>query len=219
MERGLAQSWLRGARHLLVVLLLGPTTNAYAFTLESLLMPGPVAESHAEYEDDCGQCHTETEEQSQNALCVTCHVSIGNDVASSEGLHGRHPDAGNNQCISCHTDHEGRDADIVGLDLSVFDHAWTDFELRGAHDMTLCADCHQPGAEWAAAPSTCASCHGHEDVHQGQMGATCQDCHNEFNWQEARFDHDTTAFPLTGGHVAAACGDCHQDQVLPPLLL
>jgi len=214
MKTAREQSRLHGGRYLSVTLLLLIAPAAlHAFTLESLLMPGPVAESHAEYEDDCEQCHTETEEQNQNTLCVGCHIAIGTDVMAGEGLHGRHPDAGDNQCASCHTDHEGRDADMVAFDLSEFDHSRTDFALRGVHDWTLCADCHQPGDKWMTAPNTCSSCHGHEDVHQGQMAGTCGDCHNETTWRDASFDHDTTTFSLTGGHGAAACGDCHQDQV------
>jgi hypothetical protein len=44
----------------------------------------------------------------------------------------------------------------------------------------------------------------------------CTACHNTSAWwakgasgQTEKFDHSTTGFPLTGGHVNAACVDCH----------
>ncbi|MGI9259876.1 MAG: cytochrome c3 family protein, partial [Gammaproteobacteria bacterium] len=148
-------------------------------------MPDQLTESHAHLENDCTSCHAETEQQSQNSLCVGCHVSVGADVESGQGFHGRHPDAGQNECASCHTDHEGREADIVGSDDETFDHSWTDMMLRSAHVMLFCSDCHAPGIARNAAPNTCVGCHVQDDVHLLQMGATCNDCHNETNWRDA----------------------------------
>ena len=43
------------------------------------------------------------------------------------------------------------------------------------------------------------------------MGAKCADYHTETDWKEAKFDHETTKFSLTGKHIDAKCVDCHKD--------
>src|SRR5262249_61534346 len=40
---------------------------------------------------------------------------------------------------------------------------------------------------------------------------TCEQCHNTSNWMDAKFNHDSTGFSLTGMHTVPprACTDCH----------
>ena len=215
MATGHGQSRLRSGGHILLILLLlcAAPVVLRAFTLETLIMPGPVIETHAQFEDDCANCHEDTEADSQAELCMGCHVDVGADVVARTGFHGRHPDAGDNECVSCHTDHEGRAADIVAFDVTTFDHSWTDFAFRGEHEMLQCSGCHEPGADWAASPNTCFGCHAQDDIHLRQMEGTCGDCHSQSTWRDATFDHDMTAFPLMGQHGNLTCDDCHQDQV------
>ncbi|MBL0060766.1 MAG: hypothetical protein IPP40_04570 [bacterium] len=40
------------------------------------------------------------------------------------------------------------------------------------------------------------------------MSTNCTQCHTTSNW-DATFDHQATAFPLTGQHVQTACQQCH----------
>ena len=46
----------------------------------------------------------------------------------------------------------------------------------------------------------------------------CAVCHEERAWWPARFDHDTTSFPLRGLHQGLPCGTCHAgpDSKHPP---
>jgi hypothetical protein len=37
----------------------------------------------------------------------------------------------------------------------------------------------------------------------------CTICHSTLNWTPSTFNHSTTAFPLTGAHIAVACVQCH----------
>ena len=195
-----------------LVCLLLPSIGA-AFTLKSLLMPGRVIEAHASVEDECGSCHEETEEQSQSSLCFSCHVEVRDDVAANTGYHGLNPAAGDALCSDCHTDHEGRDAEITEFVVESFNHTFTDFPLAGAHGEAVCADCHQPEVAFRDAPGQCVDCHAEEDPHMGTLGSDCASCHVDTTWAEARFDHSTTDFPLTGKHADALCTGCHQDQV------
>lgn len=185
---------------------------AEAQTVESLVMPGDVIRGHAEYEHDCAVCHKRFDRGAQRSLCLDCHEDIAADVDGAAGLHGRSPDVADVQCATCHTDHEGRGADILGLDESSFDHVFTDFELLGKHLETACADCHVPDRKRREAPGSCIDCHRDKDPHEGFLGEACADCHSPQGWEDVSFDHDTTDFPLVGKHREAECGGCHEDK-------
>src|SRR5262249_28091678 len=88
--------------------------------LEQLVTPGPVVSGHAKYEQDFGNCHEPFSRQSQTRLCMTCHKDIAADRQSARGFHGRQTDAAKEECSHCHTDHKGRDADIVLFDRETF---------------------------------------------------------------------------------------------------
>ncbi|MEO1203389.1 MAG: cytochrome c3 family protein [Pseudomonadota bacterium] len=191
---------------------LAPTAAAaQTGALEKLLMPGRLIEGHADVESNCGACHDSTTDSAVAALCIDCHEDVGRDREQQTGYHGLFPAAARNQCIVCHTDHEGRDADIVGLNSGVFDHSFTDFPLRGAHEAASCNDCHKADDDFHAASSDCGSCHAGQDVHDGRLGSDCGECHSQDVWEEAVFDHASVGYALTGRHADVACGDCHRD--------
>ena len=201
----------------LFVLLLGGVSDlAVASGLEKLLMPGRVIEGHADIEEDCEACHDRSSDRAVAELCTSCHEEVGADRTSRTGFHGRFDPARQNECIVCHTDHEGRDADIVAINAGLFDHRWTDFVLTGAHLVASCESCHLPEEGWSEAPAECVDCHRDDDAHRGGLGAECQDCHTSADWQNTTFDHSQTDYPLTGGHVDVACNDCHRDNNFLP---
>lgn len=185
---------------------------ASASGLEKLLMPGRVIESHAEFESDCKSCHDPSSDRASAALCVSCHEEIGTDRKNGNGFHGRFGAARKNECTTCHTDHEGRDADIVNLQSGVFDHRWADFALAGSHLRLQCVQCHTAGIAFRDAPSACSDCHVSDDVHDGALGRSCESCHSASRWADVRFDHEGVGFELTGQHGVTACGDCHRSK-------
>ncbi len=193
---------------LLAIGLLQPA-GVLAQSIESILAPGKVIQGHAKYEDDCSQCHVKFDRQAQDGLCKSCHKDVGADVKARTGFHGRSkPQA----CNSCHTDHKGRNAKIVDLDKKTFDHALTDYRLRGKHEAVDCVKCHVAGKKYREAPLDCNSCHRKDDVHKGGLGVKCADCHSESSWKETQFDHDKkTRFALTGKHADVKCADCHKN--------
>jgi len=180
--------------------------------LESLVMPGPVIEGHADVESECSSCHKTFDKAAQRTLCLDCHEDVASDIDNAQGFHGRHPDVGDTQCRSCHTDHLGRDADIVNLDEDAFDHQFTDFELVGKHGEAECSDCHAADTRHRDAPSACFDCHEEDDPHEKSMGEACGDCHSPLDWTDVTFDHDTTGWPLIGKHAETACDGCHDDR-------
>ena len=40
---------------------------------------------------------------------------------------------------------------------------------------------------------------------QSGFPTTCVVCHNTTSWTNANFDHNKTAFPLTGAHATVPC--------------
>jgi len=179
--------------------------------IETLVMPGKVIEGHAEYESECALCHQKFERGKQRALCLDCHEDIAADIEKPAGFHGRSRRAGAAPCARCHTDHEGRDADIVNLDEDSFDHDFTDFPLLGKHADTECTECHAAGEKHRDAPDDCFACHEENNPHGDTLGTACGDCHSPVEWLDVEFDHDSTGYPLVGKHQEPACLDCHED--------
>ena len=85
-------------------------SDSSAQDIETLVMPGQVIAGHADIEPECSSCHTMFDRSAQRQLCMDCHEDVAADVDASKGYHGLHPEASNDQCSSCHTEHDGRDA-------------------------------------------------------------------------------------------------------------
>ncbi len=175
--------------------------------IESILAPGKLIAGHVKLEDDCKQCHIKFDRKGQSALCADCHKLVAADMKAKTGFHGTlKPQA----CNVCHTDHKGRDEQIASFDKKKFDHNQTDFHLKGKHQPLACDKCHVAGKKYRDAALACDGCHKKDDTHKGSLGPKCADCHNETNWKEAKFDHNTTKFKLEGKHEDAKCADCHK---------
>ncbi len=207
MQRHRIGAYLRIA--LMTALPMLIATSAGAASVETLLMPGKVTRAHIKQEEHCGECHDRTNARSQTSLCLDCHKEIAADVREHHGYHGRMANAGDGECRACHTEHKGREADIVQLDRAQFDHKLTDFALEGAHRSLSCESCHKKGELWSKAPDNCVGCHKNDDVHNGQFTQSCGECHGSLTWAGGRFDHDKTDFKLTGAHESVTCNACH----------
>ncbi|HLW24330.1 MAG TPA: hypothetical protein VKT22_08230 [Steroidobacteraceae bacterium] len=180
-----------------------------ATSVETLLMPGKVSRAHIKQEENCANCHDRSNQKPQRALCLDCHKDVAGDVRERRGFHGRMPGAESGECRACHSEHKGREADIVQLDRAQFDHAATDFALEGAHAGLDCQACHRHGEPWRKVISTCAGCHKADDVHHGQFKDSCDRCHGSSSWAGGKFDHEKTEFHLTGAHSSVSCNACH----------
>lgn len=192
---------------ILILMLLAGTASAGS--IESLLMPGKVIAGHAKFEEECSRCHDRADRNRQTALCMACHEAVAQDVRTAKGFHGRIPGIATGQCRACHSEHQGRDADIVNLSRPAFDHARTDFALDGAHRAVDCEACHARGKRYREAPSRCIDCHRKDEPHQGRLGSDCGACHEAGAWRPARFDHGKTRFALRDRHAQLPCDACH----------
>ena len=118
----------------------------------------------------CASCHVQpaTKVHLKYARCADCHKDPHRGVFKTQ------------DCKACHKE--------TGFAGGTFDHAKeTRFPLEGKHAPLACASCHKgaaltPGVaparrvvDFRGARPDCASCH--EDVHKGQLGASCETCH------------------------------------------
>lgn len=181
--------------------------------VETLLMPGPLAEAHSEFETDCGQCHTKFDQSSQRSLCLDCHEDIANDLEKLNGLHGLSPSIKDVECTQCHREHLGRDADIIGIVTDLFDHSLTNFPLTGGHQQASCNQCHEQGDKYRDSSPICAECHAADEPHDGNLGQQCDNCHSQQAWSNIVFNHgENTEFDLTGAHATTSCSSCHANE-------
>ncbi len=200
---------------LLGLLLLAAASEVRSQQLGSLVSPGNLSRAHAALEgiDNCQKCH-EPGKQVTAAKCLSCHKPIADRIAAGKGVHR----AVRGECVSCHVEHAGVDADLRHLDRRRFDHrTQTGFPLAGKHAAVECAACHKTRSFLAAKPS-CISCHN--DAHRGALGPDCAKCHNPavpFKESRRSFDHGKTAFPLTGAHATLRCDQCHKNGEYKPL--
>lgn len=119
-------------------------------------------------------------------------------------LAAAHP-AVDTRCEACHG--------TSGWRPVTFDHSKTGFPLEGRHLTASCGACHVGSRDFKEPlPTSCSACH--QDVHTGEFGTRCGNCHDARDWS-SRFDadaHQRTNFPLTGRHAAIPCEECHLEQ-------
>jgi len=147
------------------------------------------------------------------AGCGDCHAN----ARSAVDLHSAPTD-----CYGCHQ-HDDKHAGAYGINCAVchnptgwlpakFDHNLSDFKLIGEHNEASCEQCHINNV-FKGTPQDCYSCHKRDDEHNGRFGTSCEFCHTPNDWDDANFNHDLSAFPLTGEHREADCEDCHVNNV------
>jgi Cytochrome c7 and related cytochrome c len=157
----------------------------------------------------CDDCHAGGDFKKPLAFqkCMDCHTP---DPHGGQFSHRQ--DKG--ECASCHT--------VNGFKPSTFgvkEHAKTAYPLEGKHASLKCGQCHVPKGKdtlYKLKFKNCTDCH--KDPHGGQFTAApylnrCEECHNLERFQPSTFSlarHQKTTFPLSGGHEAVACNDCHR---------
>ena len=141
----------------------------------------------------CNACHVKGKKfREAPKACVSCHLN--DDVHKGKlGI----------TCDSCHT--------ASGWKRGTFDHSKTGFPLRASHGAVRCRDCHRSPTFHDKPPQMCSGCHQKDDVHKGNFGKKCENCHSESKWKAVRFDHERDAhFALREAHGIAKCTACHK---------
>jgi len=150
---------------------------------------------------DCASCHT-AGYNNTSTVCFDCHRTAFETVPDPSHVAGSY----NHDCTTCHT--------MDGWQPARIDHNQTRFPLNGAHLTASCESCHT--TRFNGTPLDCYTCHTQDfaDVQQpnhvqSQFDHDCLKCHSTAAWQPATFDHQQSAFPLTGAHRTTDCAQCH----------
>ena len=191
----------------------------------------PLTGQHAVPPLQCAQCHTNGNYNLQIAAtdCANagCHQTdwqnTNNPVHSAAGTTFA---AAN--CSNCHTT-------ANPFTTTSWNHTSTGWTLVGNHQMapagvvTNCSQCHVSN-NYNLTVTDCynSGCHTADWNSTATLGGAvpnhvaaqfptsmCSSCHDTVNWADGKFDHSTTGWALTGGHVVPtaggvqACTDCH----------
>ena len=164
----------------------------------------PLTGAHVEVE--CLSCHS-TGYAGTPTDCAACHqMDFEQTVNPNHKVLNLSTD-----CVSCHT----TEPDWTP---ARFDNHDDFYPLNGAHAAIAndCAACHN--GDYVNTPTTCFGCHAADfnsttdpDHQASGFSTECQSCHSETAWLPATFDHDLTAFPLTGVHATTDCIECHEN--------
>jgi hypothetical protein len=159
--------------------------------------------AHAAIANDCATCHDGDYNNTPNS-CFGCHETEYNQTTDPEHTALQF----STDCVTCHTE--------VAWEPSTFDHDGQYFPIySGEHNSEWdgCIDCHTNPSNYAE--FTCITCHTNpetDDEHPGVSGymynsPACFACHP--TGEGEGFDHNLTAFPLTGAHLSVDCLECH----------
>ena len=195
----------------------------FVVQLSGQISPGDLAEAHAHLKglSNCTKCHTLGEKVS-NEKCLDCHLDIGIRISKSRGYHASHEVKGKG-CTECHSDHHGRNFQMIRFDTDQFNHALTGYNLLEAHERVDCKTCHKreniadpkvksKASTYLGLDQKCLSCH--TDYHQGTLSSDCASCHDISTFQPAsKFNHQSSSFPLRGKHSTVDCILCHKKSV------
>jgi hypothetical protein len=165
----------------------------------------PLNGAHAAIANDCATCHGGNYAQTPNT-CAACHNDDYLATTNPNHVAAQFP----NDCASCHSEQNWVP--------SSFNHDGQYFPIySGSHNgqWVQCIDCHSNPSNYAQV--VCISCHQNpetNDQHQTVGGyvysnAACLACHPQGEATGNTFNHNTTAFPLTGGHIGVDCIQCH----------
>jgi len=167
----------------------------------------------------CKSCH-KPEFISDPKIKSKKYTYLGLDPACASCHEDYHQGTLSRECNNCHGFDKFKPADK-------FDHNRSLFPLAGKHALVECGKCHKTvtkdGREFREFKgivfNSCASCHA--DVHKGQFGLDCRQCHNEESFHIVKgmdhFDHNKTGYPLLGRHQAVDCKKCHKTNLTDPL--
>jgi hypothetical protein len=157
---------------------------------------------------DCAQCHSgypQLNFEPLNIDCYTCHKQNYESTQNPNHIAANF----STECQDCHN------ISALSWNATNIDHSF--FPLVGGHALPSCFSCHQQGGNFSGLSNECYSCHqqNYEATQNPNhiaagIPTTCDVCHSIQGWTPADFNHNLTAFPLTGKHIDTDCSNCHE---------
>ena len=160
---------------------------------------------------DCTQCHTGGDFANTPNNCAACHQPDFEGTTNPNHVQANFT----NDCAQCHTtDLDWNPAQFLAHDGQYFPI------YSGSHKgvWNECTECHMNPSNFAE--NSCTVCHVNpetDDGHTGVVGyvyenSACLACHPTGE-ADGAFNHNSTAFPLTGAHLTVDCEKCHVGNV------
>jgi hypothetical protein len=188
------------------------------------ISPGVLSNAHSHLEgiSNCTQCHLLGNKVS-NDKCLICHTEIETRINLQKGYHSSVEVKGK-QCSVCHSEHNGKNFQLIRLDLKNFNHNLTGFSLFAPHIKQECNECHNAKNftdqifinrknTYLGLKPECLTCHA--DYHLRTLSSSCLNCHNPESFTPAsNFNHNTARFQLAGKHKKVDCNKCHKVEMI-----
>ncbi len=151
------------------------------------ISPGELSDPHSHLTgiSNCTQCHVLGNKVS-NDKCLACHSEILGRINQQKGYHSSSEVTGK-QCFNCHSEHNGKNFQLIRLDITKFDHNLTGYTLSVPHAKQECKECHAPAiisdqklkarkSTYLGVNTECLTCHA--DYHLKTLSPVCTNCHN-----------------------------------------
>jgi hypothetical protein len=176
--------------------------------------------SHKQLSNRCSACHGLLGgDEAISKRCLDCHTDVMKEITEANGLHRIiMKDISIKDCLNCHTEHKGSNAEVTFINQENFRHEATNFDLDSHiknqdNEPFQCSDCH-PASLIDFTVVTCKDCHTKIDSifmlgHSKTFGDGCLNCHDGKETYGGDFSHEKTVYPLTGSHKLIACVNCH----------
>ncbi len=178
------------------------TTSTWTTSTFNHASAFPLTGAHATVA--CAAWHVNNNYTTLPTNCFGCHQPNWNGTTNPSHVAAGFPTT----CDTCHTTTNWTNIN--------FNHAtFANYPLTGAHATVTCAQCHTNN-NYTSTPTACYSCHQADfngttsPAHVASGFPTdCSVCHTTSAWKPSSFNHNNTAFPLTGAHITVACAQCH----------
>jgi nitrate/TMAO reductase-like tetraheme cytochrome c subunit len=184
------------------------------------ISPGDLSKDHESLEgiSNCTKCHI-IGNKITGEKCLDCHTEIKERILAGKGYHSSSVVKAK-QCIECHSDHHGKNFQLVRMNTGEFDHSLAGFTLSTPHSRLQCQECHnakfttgQKIAEkkftYMGVKTECLTCHA--DYHLNTLSTECLNCHGSETFKTVpAFSHDKARFRLADKHKNVECIKCHK---------
>jgi hypothetical protein len=164
----------------------------------------PLNGAHTFIANDCATCHQGNYTTTPNT-CNGCHNADYTATNNPNHIQAQFP----TDCATCHSESSWTP--------TTFNHDGQFFPIySGNHNgvWTQCIDCHSNATNYSVV--NCTTCHQNPETNEQHPGVNgyvysspaCLACHPQGE-ATGSFNHSSTNFPLTGGHLGVDCISCH----------
>lgn len=216
-------------KKLFIILIIGLVLLTVIQFPHAMISPGELVEGHQKLNNQCLACHKPFGGIA-NEKCISCHKlsDIGIQTINQKSKPQFHEQLANQQCSSCHSDHQGvkpafsmRGFKHELLSETIISNC-SSCHTKPSNNLHLqtssnCNTCHQTKSwkqnitfshDALLNKTNCASCHTKpKDIYHNAIIENCDRCHNTTKWVPSTFNH--SAYFVLDKHHNVSCNTCH----------